>query len=611
MSNNIFEETQYNSKFDVSLWKKIFVYIKGFKKETTIIIFALIVIAVLEASIPLFTKYAIETFIEKEDISNLYVFIGIYALVTLLGTCATYNYVKYTAFLETGLVYEIRKTAFRKLQELSFSYYDTNSTGWIMARMTSDAQKIGDVIAWSALDLIWGFSAVGVGFIFMFSMNVELTLLVLLVVPILALISWFFQNKIFKSQRQVRRFNSKITGAFNEGINGARTTKTLLRERQNFEDFQELSYSMKSFSIRSAMFSSLFLPCVLFISSIALSFVLNKGGYKVMDGVITFGVFSAFVSYAIQMFDPIQQIARIFSDLQSAQASAERTLAIIETEPDIKDYPEVIEKYGDFLNPKLENWEKIEGNVKFENVSFSYKTGENVLEDFNLTINAGEKIALVGETGSGKSTIINLVCRFYEPTKGRILIDGVDYRERAQIWLQSNLGYVLQTPHLFSGTIMENIRYSKLDATDEEVISSAKIVNAYNFIMNLENGFETNVGEGGNRLSSGEKQLISFARAILSNPRIFILDEATSSIDTETEKVIQEAIDVVLKGRTSFIVAHRLSTIRMCDRILVISKGKIIESGTHKELIQNKGHYYRLYTNQFKKEEENKILSRG
>jgi len=366
---------------------------------------------------------------------------------------------------------------------------------------------------------------------------------------------------------------------------------------------------MRQASIRVATISAIYFPLVMSIGSIAVALVLGIGGLEVMGGVVSLGVLTVFVSYASQMFEPINQIARIISEMQSAQASAERTMSLIETELEIQDSPELIEKYGDFMNPKPENWPDIKGDIEFRNVTFKYKTGEQVLEDFSLTIGAGEKIALVGETGSGKSTIVNLICRFYEPTDGEILIDGVDYKERTQIWLQSNLGYVLQTPHLFSGTIKDNIRYGKLDATDEEVEEVARIVGAHSFITRFQKGFDADVGEGGSKLSSGEKQLISFARAIIGNPKLFVLDEATSSIDTETEQMIQSAIDKVLAGRTSFIVAHRLSTIRSCDRILVIDKGKVIESGSHRELLRKRGHYYQLYTNQFRDEAAGKLLN--
>lgn len=330
-----------------------------------------------------------------------------------------------------------------------------------------------------------------------------------------------------------------------------------------------------------------------------------------MVGGLSYGVFVMFISYTIQFFDPVSQLAGTIAEIQQAQASAERIISLVETEPDIWDKKEVIEKYGDLFTPKKENWEQINGDIEFKNLYFSYKNGEKVFQNFNLNIKKGQTIALVGETGSGKSTIVNLLCRFYEPTSGEILIDGKDYRQRSLLWLQSNLGYVLQSPHLFSGTIKDNIRYGKLDATDEEIIRAAKLVDAHQFIMETENGYDTDVGENGGNLSTGQKQLISFARAIVGNPAIFVLDEATSSIDTETERVIQNAIEKVLSDRTSFVVAHRLSTIVSADKIIVLRKGKIEESGTHGELLRNKGYYYRLYTNQLlqeKEEESSKVV---
>ena len=277
-------------------------------------------------------------------------------------------------------------------------------------------------------------------------------------------------------------------------------------------------------------------------------------------------------------------------------------ISLIETEPDIVDRPEVIEKYGTLFNYKLENFEEIKGDLKFDNVSFKYNVGEQVLTDFNLDVKAGQSIALVGHTGAGKTTIVNLICRFYEPTSGKILIDGKDYKDRSMGWLHSNLGYVLQDPHLFSGNVLENIRYGRLNATDEECIEAAKAVEAHEFIMKFEKGYDTECGEGGSRLSVGQKQLISFARAILADPKILVLDEATSSVDTETEQVIQIAINKLLKGRTSFIVAHRLSTIVHSNRILVLDQGKVIEEGTHRELIKKAGAYHKLYTNQYSEE---------
>ena len=412
----------------------------------------------------------------------------------------------------------------------------------------------------------------------------------------------------------MRKQNSKITGALNEGIMGAVTTKTLVREEKNTEEFRAETGRMRKSAIKAAVLSAMFTPIVMCLGAIGTGLALYAGGLSVAGkwaaiGTITVGTLATFISYSTGIFDPIQQLAGIFAEMQSAQASAERVITLIDTEPDIVDPEEVVAVYGDCFDPKRENWEDIKGSVKFEDVSFAYKEGEKVLSHFDLDVKAGENIALVGETGAGKSTIVNLVCRFYEPTEGRVLIDGVDYRERSQLWLQDRLGYVLQQPHLFSTTIRENIRYGRPEATDEEVVEAAKLVHAHEFIETLEKGYDTEVGEGGGRLSTGQKQLISFARVILADPKIFVLDEATSSIDTETEQLIQHAITKVLENRTSFIVAHRLSTIRSADRILVIRNGKITESGTHSELIALHGYYYDLYTTQFRRDAVGRIMT--
>jgi len=393
------------------------------------------------------------------------------------------------------------------------------------------------------------------------------------------------------------------------------TTKTLVREEANAAEFNELTGHMRKISLKSAMVSATFFPLIMSLGAVGTALALSLGGAGVIKGelalvgAITAGTLVSFISYSTQLFDPIQQIANIFTELLSAQASAERVITLMDTEPDIVDSPEVLKKYGDILQPLRENWEPIHGDVKFDHVSFAYKGGERVLDDFSLDVKAGQNIALVGETGAGKSTIVNLICRFYEPTEGRILIDGVDYRERSQLWLQSNLGYVLQSPHLFSGTIRDNIRFGRPDASEEEVRAAAALVHAEAFIEKQDKGYDTEVGEGGARLSTGQKQLISFARVILANPRIFVLDEATSSIDTETEQLIKDAITKVLSGRTSFIVAHRLSTIRGADRILVIRGGRVVEEGTHEQLLKQKGYYYDLYTHQYREESTLSSLS--
>ena len=437
----------------------------------------------------------------------------------------------------------------------------------------------------------------------MFLLNARLAAVILLVVPLIAVLTAVFQKKMLVWNRKVRETNSEITGAYNEGITGVETSKTMVIEDLNHKSFQEITNKMKRSSMTLAKLTAIYMPLILFFSSTVTAFVLARGGYFVQEQVIALGTLSVFLSYAVGIFEPIQQLARLLSDLISCQANIERVVNLLEQEPNITDSLQVIEKYGDSIHPKKENWEKIWGDIEFRDVTFRYPDGkENVLEHFSLKIPAGSTVAIVGETGAGKSTLVNLAGRFFEPVSGEILIDGRDYRERSQLWLHSQIGYVLQNPHLFSGSIRENIRYGRLDATDQEVEEAAKSVWADQVIEKLEQGYDTNAGEGGNRLSTGEKQLISFARAILANPAIFVLDEATSSIDTWTEQLIQKATSQLLKGHTSFIIAHRLSTIRHADVILVMKDGKILEKGNHRQLIQQKGYYYDLYSRQFEEE---------
>ena len=602
------KEQEYSKSIDFGLWKDLFKYIKPYRNRIIALIVVMMGSGGIDVIFPLMNRYAIDNFIVTGRLDKLWVFAGIYAGLVALQAINVYFFIYFAGRIEMSLSYDIRKAGFKRLQELSFSYYDKTSVGWLMARMTSDVERLGATIAWSLVDLTWGGTAMVGGLIAMLYMNWKLALISLAVVPFLGVISIYFQKRILGSYRIVRRTNSRITGAFNEGIMGAKTTKTLVREEENLKEFKALTGEMHTSSVRAAVFSSIYFPIVIAMGSIGTALALWFGGRGVLLQTIGFGTLSAFISYVTQLFGPINELARIIAEFQNAQASAERVMAMINTEPDIVDRPEVIEKYGTEFEPRHDNWEEIKGDITFKEVSFSYKEGEEVLENFSLDVKRGESIALVGETGSGKSTIVNLLCRFYEPVEGLILIDGVDYRERSQLWLQSNIGYVLQSPHLFSGTIRDNIRYGRLDATDEEVIEAAKLVNAHDFIMKMEDGYDSEVGEGGSMLSTGEKQLISFARAILADPRILVLDEATSSIDTETEQMIQYAINKLLEGRTSFIIAHRLSTIRSADRILVIKDGQMIEEGNHRELMKQGGYYYRLYTNQFREEQELSIL---
>ncbi|MEA4825678.1 MAG: ABC transporter ATP-binding protein [Clostridium sp.] len=598
------DEYKITEKLNLNIWKRFFKYLYEFRSGLFKMAFLMIIVAGIDAVMPLLTRYAIDNFIAKKTTVGLKTFAIVYFGIFALQAINVKLFIMQAGKIETGLAYHIRKLGFKRLQQLSFSYYDNSSVGWLMSRMTSDITRLSEIVSWGLIDMVWAV-AMMIGFvIIMLYNNVELTLISMSVVPVLFVIGVFFQRKILKSYRNVRKLNSQITADFSEEVAAAKTTKTLVREDENLREFKNDADSMRYSAVRAVMFSSLFLPIVISMGSIGTGLALWFGGNKVITEALTYGTFVMFISYTIQFFDPLSRLAETLAELQNAQASAERIITLIETEADIWDEEAVIEKYGDLFNPKRENWEKIYGDIEFKNITFSYKNGEDVLENFNLKVNSGETIALVGETGSGKSTIVNLLCRFYEPDSGDILIDGKDYRERSLLWLQSNLGYVLQSPHLFSGTIKDNIRYGKLDASQEEIERAAKLVNAHSFIMNMEKGYDTDVGEGGGNLSTGEKQLISFARAIIADPAIFVLDEDTSSIDTETEKIIETAIEKTLSGRPSFIIAHRLSTIVSADKILVLRKGKIVEAGNHKELLRKKGYYYRLYTNQLLQEKE-------
>jgi len=607
--SSVFQEQEYEKKLDLGLWKRLIRYAKPDLKTFIFLILVNLGVSAFDAVNPLLTRYAIDHYIVPGSLEGLWQFGLVYGLLIVFQGINIWLMIALSGKIEMGIAYDIRKKGFERLQELSFSYYDRTPVGWIMARMTSDVNRLGEIISWGIIDLMLGSTTMLAIIGIMFYLNWKLTLIAMVAVPFLLAISIYFQQRILKAYREVRKTNSRITGAFNEGIMGAKTTKTLVREKENLHEFKELTGEMYRSSVNAAVFSALYMPIVSILGVIGAGLAIWLGGNGVIAGTISYGTLVAFVTYLMRFFDPIRQIANILAEFQSAQASAERVISMIETEPEIKDSEDVILKYGETLSTDRKNWPEIKGNITFRNVSFAYKEGEKVLENFNLEVKAGETIALVGETGSGKSTIVNLACRFFEPTEGEILIDGVDYRKRPLLWLHSNLGYVLQTPHLFSGTIRDNIRYGRLDATDEEIIRAAKLVNAHSFIEKLENGYDTEVGEGGNRLSTGEKQLISFARAVLANPKIFVLDEATSSIDTETEQMIQDAIQRVLKGRTSFIIAHRLSTIRSADRILVIRDGRILEEGNHYQLLRKKGYYYRLYTNQFMEEMEARIVN--
>lgn len=598
-----YEEQEYTKPFQFKIWAKMLPYFKPYKKYFFITFSLNILLAGVDVLVPLFQSYAIDHFIIPDSLKGIHAFALVYVAVIVAQTISVYLSVHAATTIEMNIGKDLKWAQFRHLQTLSFSYYNTTPVGYIHARVMSDTLRIAGMIAWGLVDMFWALIYVAGVFAIMFFLNARLAFLLLLIVPCIAVLTVFFQNRILHWNRKVRKINSQITNTYNEGITGVKTSKSMVIEKENEQAFFKITEDMKYAGCRAAKLNAIFIPTILFFSSVASALVLSRGGYMVQKDLIQLGTLSVFISYAVVIFEPIQQLARLLADLISCQANIERVMDLLSQESNVVDSREVQEKYGDNFQPKKENWEKIRGDIVFEDVSFRYPDGkEYVLEHFNLHVPAGTNVAIVGETGAGKSTLVNLAGRFFEPTSGRILIDGVDYRERSQLWLHSQIGYVLQNPHLFSGTVKENIRYGRLNATDEEIIRAARSVSADVVVNKLEKGYDSDVGESGGRLSTGEKQLISFARAILADPAIFVLDEATSSIDTGTEQLIQKATEKLLKGHTSFVIAHRLSTIRNADLILVVKDGKIIEQGTHKELLAEKGYYHDLYYMQFEEE---------
>ncbi|HHT82688.1 MAG TPA: ABC transporter ATP-binding protein [Acholeplasmataceae bacterium] len=603
------EHQEVNTKLDIRVWKKIGKVMLKKKVPLIILIISSLFLAFFDILYPLLNSYAIKTFFgEVPDYTHKTTFIIVYITTAVMFGLVVFGFIKAAGTLEVEIGYELRKQAFNKVQVLSYNYFDKTPGGWIIARLTNDSRRLSGIVSWGTMEGVWSMATMLGALVVMFIIKWQLALIMLGLIGLIFLISIFFRRKILKEHREIRRTNSQITASYNEGIMGNKTSKTLVLERHNFEGFHNLADDMKRKSIRAVFYSSIFWPILIVVSYTGLMFILNIGGDMVIKDIIDVATLYLFVSYSLRFFDPVIALANILAELQQAQAAAERIVSLIEEEPQIVDLPEIKEKYGDILHLKVENYLEIKGNVSFKNVTFSYVKDEIILDNFNLEVKEGESIALVGATGSGKSTIVNLVCRFYEPTAGEILIDGNNYKNIALGNLRANLGYVLQTPHLFNMSVLDNIRYGRKDATLDEVISVSKAVGAHEFISKMENGYDTFVGEEGSLLSAGERQLISFARALLVDPKILVLDEATSSIDTETEKAILGAIEKVMKGRTTFIVAHRLSTIRNVSKILVIDKGKIIESGTHQELIDLKGQYYTLYKNQFIDEQVSKSV---
>ncbi len=590
---------------------KIAPFLKPYKKYLIIMVLCGLAESAVDIVLPLFQRYALDRFVGEGTLATVGAFIGAYVTVLLSMAVCGFISTYFSSHIEIYTAMDMRQAAFAHLQTLSFSYFNQNSVGYIHARVMSDTSRIGALLSWTLMDGVWHLSYLVGAVAVMLSIHPGLTLVVLAVVPLTAVLVAHFQKKLVGYHRQIREINSRITGNFNEGIVGAKTIKTLVIEDKIEKDFCKDTAEMKRTTLRQARVRGLFFSTTTFASSLALALVLWRGGMITREGVMLIGTLNVFMSYAQGMMEPVRWLIDSFSNLITAQVNIERFTGLLETKSDVTDRPEVIAKYGDTFHPKKENWEDLEGEIEFRDVSFRYPDGEEyILEHFNLKIPRGTNLAIVGETGAGKSTLVNLVCRFYEPTEGQVLIDGKSAADRSQLWLHSHLGYVLQSPHLFSGTVRENLQYGNPTATDAEILAALRQVSAEGIAERMEQGLDSQVGEGGDLLSTGEKQLLSFARAILADPKILVLDEATASVDTLTEARIQQAIGQVIRGRTSLMIAHRLSTIRHADLILVVSDGKIVEQGTHEQLLAMEGQYFRLYNRQFEKEETARILDK-
>lgn len=580
-------------------------YLKPYKGEMANLIVFAILGGICEIVFPLFQQYAINNFIytEANNFTVKIIYFAIVYLVTLiLYVIFNIRSTFASCQVEMHTSRDLRKAAFAHLQTLSSSYYNQFSVGYIHARLHSDTEKISVILSWILIDIMWCVTYTIGALISMLILNWKLALCVAVILPVAVGVSVYFRKRLTQYFHKVREANSIVTGKLNEGIIGAKEAKSLVVEKLLQRRFEQSSSAMERISVKMANWRSLYVSLFSLASSIALALVLWRGGIITANGVMVVGTLSAFLTYVVELIDRLNSLVATITNLTNTQVNIDRFNTLMNTFTEVQDRKEVTEKYGDVFSPKKENWEELSGEIEFENVTFTYPDGnEKVLENFSLKIPKGTNCAIVGQTGAGKSTLVNLVCRFFEPTKGRVLIDGKDIKDRSLSWLHSNIGYVLQTPHLFTGTIRENLVYGNENATQEQIDAAVEKVSAQSIIERM-GGYDAEVGESGDLLSTGEKQLLSFARALIADPKIFILDEATSSIDTLTEQKLQNAIEEAMKGRTSLVIAHRLSTIRQADIILVVKDGKITERGTHTELIKKKGYYYELYLKQFRDE---------
>ena len=598
-----FDEQDYTQSFDLRIWKRLTPFLRAYRLDFVGMLVFNGVCALVDVILPLFQRYAIGNFIEAGTLKGLWPYALTYLAVIVLQSLSVVAFARNSMRIEMLMGRDMRDKLFHHLQTLSFSFYNVTPVGYLLTRVMSDTNRIASMIAWNFTDILWALFYVGGSFVSMLLLNWKLALVVILIVPVMAVLTAYFQNRILHWNRKVRKLNSRITGAFNEGITGAKTTKTLVMEDQSSDAFNQLTAKMKDSGIRAARLNAVYIPLVLFFSTMAVAIVLLRGGYLVLDQVLELATLSAFTSYAVGIFEPIQMTAANIAEFISLQASIERVTDLMDKEPQVKDTPEVEAKYGDSFHPKKENWEPLRGEIEFRDVWYAYKPEEWVLKGVSFHVAPKQTVAFVGSTGSGKSTILSLICRNYDIQKGQILIDGMDIRKIKISSLRRHFGQMLQDVFLFSGDIRSNILLRMEGVSDDQVWQAARYVNADSFIRRLEHGLDEVVRERGNNFSAGQRQLLSFARTIIHKPSVMILDEATANIDTETEILIQDSLEKMKNIGTMLIVAHRLSTIQHADNIILLSHGKILEQGTHQALLHQKGRYYQLYTLQFQKQQ--------
>lgn len=567
---------------NINVFRDLIKFYKIEYKKLYMLMFVVVISGLLQAVVPLSIKLLTDDFITKQNLRGFIIAGLSFFLIVVISTLAIYSFYVFGGKLEYQVSKDIRKSVFEKIEKFSITNIKKYEMGELISRLTSDVQKLSEVFSWGVMDACHSIIVLLFSIAIMLYLSFTLTIMLFLILPIIYIVTLLFQKNILKFQRKVRDYNSKIIRSYTESLSYIKTIKALGIEEKKKNEFVSFNEKFRKYNLKSILISAIFVPTVMFIASIGVGFAFNFSSISVMKNIMTYGAFLSFLTYSFQIFEPFKMLAQIFADLKSAQASAERVFQILYEDD------EIIEGLETDIN--------FDGNIKFENVSFHYFDDDKlVLKDFNFEIKNGQSVAFIGSTGSGKSTIVNLICKFYDPTSGDIFLDGINYKNIDKTCLYNNLGYVLQQPQLFSISIKENIKFGNENATDEEIMEICNLLGIDEFISKLPDGIDTVIGESGYNISSGQKQLISFARALIKNPKLLILDEATSSIDTETEKFIQNKMKDILSGKTSIIVAHRLSTIKHCDKIVLIEKGNILEQGTHTELLDKKGIYYKMY----------------